>query len=326
MQKINGISAEKTVLDNLRENTTGEAIQTYCGYVAIVGRPNVGKSTLLNDILGQKLSITSRKPQTTRQQILGIKTKDNYQIIYADTPGMHKNANRAMNKLMNRAAFTALHDVNVILFITDARIWTQEDDLVLEKIKNIGTPVILVLNKTDFFKNKKELLPVIKERAAKINFADVVPISALKRENIEVLEQCINRFIPHNKYIYSCEQITDRDNNFLISEIIREKIMRITGAEIPYDTLVNLESITKKNAVIHIDAVIWVQRPGQKIIVIGKNGERIKEIGTQARFDIEKLLSQQENKKIKVHLTLWVKVKANWSSDEQFLNKLWRQN
>lgn len=199
------------------------------GFVAIVGRPNVGKSTLMNHLLGQKLSITSRKPQTTRHKIVGIDSREKSQAVFVDTPGMHKKEVRAINKMMNRAAHSALRDVNLVLFVVDAQKWTQNDELVLEKLKNADMPVILVINKLDTFENKNEALPLIQERAKLMNFAEIVPVSALRGANLEHLRDTIEKYLPYQPPLYSLDQITDRSERFLASEIIREKIMRQLG-------------------------------------------------------------------------------------------------
>ena len=260
------------------------------GFVAIVGRPNVGKSTLMNHLLGQKLSITSRKPQTTRHKIVGIDSREKSQAVFVDTPGMHKKEVRAINKMMNRAAHSALRDVNLVLFVVDAQKWTQNDELVLEKLKNAEMPVILVINKLDTLENKNQALPLIQERAKLMNFAEIVPVSALRGANLEHLRNTIEQFLPFQPPLYSLDQITDRSERFLASEIIREKIMRQLGEELPYDLTVQIESFRTEDSVIHektgrlkpactyIDATIFVDRPGQKAIVIGEKGTKLKKL------------------------------------------------
>lgn len=298
------------------------------GFVAIVGRPNVGKSTLMNHLLGQKLSITSRKPQTTRHKIVGIDSREKSQAVFVDTPGMHKKEVRAINKMMNRAAYSALRDVNLVLFVVDAQKWTQNDELVLEKLKNAEMPVILVINKLDTLENKNQALPLIQERAKLMNFAEIVPVSALRGANLEHLRNTIEQYLPFQPPLYSLDQITDRSERFLASEIIREKIMRQLGEELPYDLTVQIESFRTEDSVIHektgrlkpactyIDATIFVDRPGQKAIVIGEKGTKLKKIGMDARTDMEKMFEQ------KIMLTLWVKVKGGWSDDERALKSL----
>ena len=298
------------------------------GFVAIVGRPNVGKSTLMNHLLGQKLSITSRKPQTTRHKIIGIDTREKSQAVYVDTPGMHKKEVRAINKMMNRAASSALRDVNLVMFVLDADKWTQNDELVLEKLQNAEMPVILVINKIDTLENKNHALPLIQERAKLMNFAEIVPVSALRGANLEHLRDTIEKYLPFQPPMYSLDQLTDRSERFLASEIIREKIMRQLGEELPYDLTVQIESFRIEDAVVHektgklkpactyIDATIFVDRPGQKAIVIGEKGSKLKKIGMDARVDMEKMFEQ------KIMLTLWVKVKGGWSDDERALKSL----
>lgn len=298
------------------------------GFVAIVGRPNVGKSTLMNHLLGQKLSITSRKPQTTRHKIIGIDSRENFQAVYVDTPGMHKKEVRAINKMMNKAASSALRDVNLVLFVIDGQKWTQNDELVLEKLKHADMPVILVINKVDTLTDKKELLPLIETRQMLMNFAEIVPVSALRGANLDHLRETIAQYLPFSPPLYSADQITDRSERFLASEIIREKIMRQLGEELPYDLTVQIENFKTEQETIHdktgklkpactyIDATIFVERIGQKAIVIGEKGRRLKQIGMEARTDMEKMFEQ------KIMLTLWVKVKGGWSDDERALKSL----
>jgi GTP-binding protein Era len=291
-------------------------IKTYCGYIAIIGRPNVGKSTLLNRILGHKVSITSHKPQTTRHQIFGIKTKDNVQAIYVDTPGIHAKSKHAMGRFMNKAAITMIQEVNVIVFMIDACVWTSGDELVLRKLQQTECPVILVLNKIDLLRDKQELLPKIKQITAKMNFVATVPISVKKNINLDRLENLIHTYLPENIHFFPPDQLTNKDDNFMIAEIVREKIMRVTSQEVPYGTAVVVESCKMQAKVLHIDVVIWVERKGQKIIIIGKGGEKLKEIGRCARIDLEKKFAG------KVFLSLWVKVKTGWVDDKQQLNRL----
>lgn len=290
--------------------------ETRCGYIAIIGRPNVGKSTLVNDLLGQKLSITSDKPQTTRYQILGIKTHQDTQAIYVDTPGIHKLSARLVNRHMNRAALSAIPDADVIVFMVDARYWTDEDEMILEKLVQISKPVVLALNKIDLLKDKKTLLPLIDKISQKKSFAEIIPLSVLRKIQVDVLEQEIEKRLPANPFFFPEEKVTDRGDSFFVSEIIREKIMRVTGAEVPYDTAVVIEEMKVKNSVLHIRAIIWVARAGQKAILIGAKGEKMKQIGTMARGELE------EKFKCQVFLGLWVKVKAEWSDDEKMVTSL----
>ena len=298
------------------------------GFVAIVGRPNVGKSTLMNHLLGQKLSITSRKPQTTRHKIIGIDSREHMQAVYVDTPGMHKKEVRAINKMMNKAAHSALRDVNLVLFVIDGQKWTQNDDLVLEKLKYAEMPVILVINKVDTLEDKRAILPLIEQRTKLMQFAEIVPVSALRGSNLDHLRDTIGKYLPFSPPLYAMDQVTDRSERFLASEVIREKIMRQLGEELPYDLTVQIESFKTeeptvnpktgklKEACTYIDATIFVERQGQKAIVIGDKGKKLKQIGMDARADMEKMFEQ------KIMLTLWVKVKGGWSDDERALKSL----
>ena len=287
-----------------------------CGFVAIIGRPNVGKSTLLNHILGQKISITSRKPQTTRHQILGVKTSTNAQVIYVDTPGMHNRRSTAINRYMNRAANSVLNDVDLILFVVQALQWTGEDEAVLERLQEIRTPVLLVVNKIDKLADKNELLPFIEKLTAKHEFDAVIPVSALHAENIGQLEADVSERMPENEAFFPADQITDRTVRFLAAEIIREKLVRELGQELPYTTAVEIERFEEGESINRIFATIYVETKGQKAIIIGRKGARLKSIGTKARVDIEKMLDS------KVYLELWVKVREGWSNDERALASL----
>ncbi|MBL4852112.1 MAG: GTPase Era [Gammaproteobacteria bacterium] len=287
-----------------------------CGYVAIVGRPNVGKSTLLNRAMGQKLSITSRKPQTTRHSILGVKTSDQAQILYIDTPGLHVNASKAMNRYMNRTALNTLNDVDVIAWLVNPGIWTEDEQLILKSISSIKTPVVLVINKIDAMADKNQLLPEIERLSNKREFSDVVPLSAKKDINIEAFEKAIIQYLPENEALFPEDQLTDRSARFLAAEIVREKLMRRIGEEVPYAMTVEIEQFGEENGITHIHALIWVEREGQKAIVVGKGGCVLKEIGRSARQDMEALFG------CKVFLKLWVKVKSGWSDNLRALQSL----
>lgn len=298
------------------------------GFVAIVGRPNVGKSTLMNHLLGQKLSITSRKPQTTRHRIHGIYSDDNAQVVFVDTPGIHSNIVRAINERMNAAALSALSDVDLVLFVVDSTKWREDDLLVLQKLAHTNLPIVLVINKADTIQDKAALLPVMADFKQSFDFSDIIPVSALKGHNLDRLMTVIQSYLPHRPAIFDNEQITDRSERFLASEIIREKIMRVSGDEVPYDLTVQIDNFkddpayqdpkTGKwhKACTFIDATIFVERVGQKTIIIGDKGSRIKQIGIDARLDMQKLFDK------KIMLTLWVKVKKGWSDDERALNSL----
>lgn len=287
-----------------------------CGYVAIIGRPNVGKSTLLNHILGLKLSITSRKPQTTRHQILGVQTLDKGQIIFVDTPGIHTSGKRAINRYMNKAASSVIHDVDVILFLVQSLKWTDEDEMVLKKLKNIDKPVVLLVNKVDKVEEKNQLLPYLEELNSKFEFENVIPISALRGDNLEQLQEHILTLLPENPPYFQGDEITDRSTRFLVAEIIREKLVRELGNELPYQTTVEIERYKDEEKLTRIHALILVETNGQKKIVIGDKGAKLKSIGTKARHDIEALIDR------KVFLQLWVKVKAGWSDNETSLRSL----
>jgi GTP-binding protein Era len=287
-----------------------------CGYVAIVGRPNVGKSTLLNHILGQKISITSRKPQTTRNAVVGIKTEGDVQIIFVDTPGMHLGQQKAINRYMNRAANTAMKDVDVVVFVVDRFIWNEEDEAVAQRLQQIASPIILAVNKVDQIDDKEALLPHLQQLSEKLKLAEIVPLSALRNTNLDRLEQLIVERLPEGAHMYPEDQITDRSSRFMASEIVREKITRQLGDELPYEMAVEIEEFKQEGGLLHISALILVEKSGQKKILIGDKGERIKLIGTQARIDMEKLFD------LKIMLKLWVKIKSGWSDDERALRSL----
>lgn len=288
-----------------------------CGFVAIVGRPNVGKSTLLNHILGQKLSITSRKPQTTRHQILGIKTEEDLQVIYVDTPGLHRDQGKALNRYMNKTAADAVRDVDLVVFVVDRTAWTDEDDLVLEKLTWVPCPVVLVVNKVDQLKDKAELLPHLEMVTAKREFAEVIPISAKNGHNVPRLEELVEQHMPAAEHYYPEDQITNRSSRFVAAELVREKLMRNLGEEIPYGTTVEIEQFVQDEyGLLTISALILVEREGQKRIVIGDKGARMKTIGRDARLDMERMFDS------KVMLNLWVKVRKGWADDDRALRSL----
>lgn len=291
--------------------------ESRCGYVAIVGRPNVGKSTLLNHLIGQKISITSRKPQTTRHRTLGILTEDDYQAVFVDTPGIHGDEKRAINRYMNRAATSGLADVDLVIFIIDGLQWTEDDQLVLDKLTDINKPVVLWVNKVDKITDKETLLPLLGSLSERHDFTEVIPGSALKQTNLEPLIECIKKHLPESEFIFPEDAITDRSVRFMAAESIREKLIRQLGEELPYALVVEIESFkTDEKGIVHIAAVIYVERAGQKSIVIGKGGKRLKQVGKDARLDLEKLLDT------KVFLQLWVKVKDGWADDERALRSL----
>jgi GTP-binding protein Era len=287
-----------------------------CGYVALIGRPNVGKSTLMNHLLKQKISITSRKPQTTRHRILGINTTDAGQAIYMDTPGMHNSEKRALNRYLNRTAETTLLGVDVIVWLIDGLSWHEYDEAIFKKLEQAGLPVILAVNKVDKVADKEAILAFFNEAQHRFPFKHLVPISALKGTNLDQLERLIMELLPERDLIYPEDQVTDRSERFLAAEIIREKLTRRLGAELPYALTVEIERYEEKPNITKIYAIIWVERLTQKNIVIGKDGEMLKKVGIDARQDIEKLIGQ------KVYLQLWVKVKKGWSDSERALQSL----
>ena len=287
-----------------------------CGFVALVGRPNVGKSTLLNALLGQKVTIVSRKPQTTRHQILGIHSIAGAQIIYVDTPGLHRQKDTAMNRLLNRTATSALADADVAVFLVDALRWTQEDDLVLERLAAFANPVVLALNKVDRLREKQALLPLIQRLSAKRDFAAVVPISAQRGTNLAALETELVQRLPTSVAHFPQEQITDRSERFIAAELVREQLIKTLGQELPYASTVEIEAFEQEGRLRRIAAVIWVERSGQKPIVIGHKGQRLKEVGRRAREEMQAVFEAA------VYLQLWVKVREGWSDDERALSSL----
>lgn len=284
-----------------------------CGLVALVGRPNVGKSTLLNHLIGQKISITSRKPQTTRHVLLGIKTENQVQAVYVDTPGIQRSERGALGRYMNREAIGALAGVDVVACLVDRLVLNEADELVISHAFEASEQVICVINKIDRLTDKKRLLPFIDQISRRYQFADIVPISALKGTNLDRLEQRILETLPLAPHLFPEDQITDRSERFLVAEIIREKLTRRLGKELPYQCTVVIESYEEGAQMLDIDAVVYVERETQKGIVIGKGGARLKSIGQDARHDIESMVGR------KVMLNLWVKVKAGWSSSARTL-------
>ena len=288
----------------------------HCGYVTIIGRPNVGKSTLLNNLIGQKISITSRKPQTTRRHIIGVNTDDNYQIIYIDTPGMQDSPVNAINRYMNKEASSAIAGIDLLIYMIEALKWTALDEHVLKLIKNQTVPIILVVNKIDKVKDKKPILPYLKKLSGKMNFKEIIPISALSRNSLRPLEQCIKDLLPECPFQYPDDQVTDKTQCFFAAEFVREKLIKRLGDELPYSLTVTIDSFVEKEKIIHIDAIIWVATRGQKAIVIGQQGEGLKAVGSQARRDMERMFD------CKVFLRTWVKVKDKWMDNERAIKQL----
>lgn len=291
--------------------------KTYCGFIAIVGRPNVGKSTLLNKLLGQKISITSRKAQTTRHRIVGIHTEGPYQAIYVDTPGLHMEEKRAINRLMNKAASSSIGDVELVIFVVEGTRWTPDDEMVLNKLRDGKAPVILAVNKVDNVQEKVDLLPHLQFLASQMNFLDIVPISAETGMNVDTIAGIVRKHLPEAIHHFPEDYITDRSQRFMASEIIREKLMRFLGAELPYSVTVEIERfVTNERGGYDINGLILVEREGQKKMVIGNKGAKIKTIGIEARKDMQEMFEAP------VHLELWVKVKSGWADDERALRSL----
>lgn len=300
-------------MNDLLQETAGE---TFAGLVAIVGRPNVGKSTLLNQLIGQKVSITSKKPQTTRHRIVGIDTVGNYQTVYVDTPGLHSEEKRAINRLMNKAAATSILDVELVIFVVEGIRWTDDDQMVLNRLIVAKKPVILAVNKVDLYKDKEELLPHLQWLGSQLQFLEIVPLSAEKGTNVSKLREIVHSQLPPCEFFFPEDYITDRSQRFMASEIVREKLMRFLGDELPYSVTVEIERFKWEEKHYHIAALILVERDTQKRMVIGKAGERIKTIASEARKDMEDLFEQP------VFLQMWVKVKSGWADDERALRSL----
>ncbi len=286
------------------------------GYVALIGAPNAGKSTLLNYLLGQKVSITSRKPQTTRHRILGIKSEETSQVVYVDTPGMHLGGKKALNKYLNRTADASMLGVDVIVWLKDDIRWDDIDDAILKKLKEAGTPVVLALNKVDKVSDKSKLLPFIERISEQYDFKSIIPISALTGKQLVEFEKLILDLLPEGTPLFPEEQITDKSERFMASEIIREKLTRRLGQELPHSLSISVEQFKVEEKIVRIYATVWVERKGQKNIVIGPKGAGLKDTGMKARIDLEEMLDS------KVYLNLWVKVKKGWSENEREIASL----
>lgn len=286
------------------------------GFVAVIGRPNVGKSTLINAIMGRKISIVTAKPQTTRHRILAVHTTAEAQIVFVDTPGLHQKAGKAMNRLMNRTAANALADADLVLFVTDATRWTPEDEAVLKRLEACRGPVIAVLNKVDKVSPKEKLLKELAQTAARYDFAEIIPLSALKGDNVASLMAMIPGFLPESPPLFPADMHTDRSPEFQAAESIREKLTLLLHQELPYGLSVQVERYIEEDSGITINAIIWVERASQKGIVVGKNGAVLKKVGRSARLELSEQLQRP------VHLELWVKLKANWADSEKDLLSL----
>jgi len=289
---------------------------TRSGYVALIGRPNVGKSTLLNALVGQKVSIVSPKPQTTRHRIVGILNGPGFQAAFLDTPGLHAGSRRRLNQAMNRAAMSSLADADLLLLVVDALRWTDEDAMVLERVRESGKPAVLVVNKADQVKPRERLLPTLERLSAMLDFEAVIPVSALKRHNLDRLVAVLPSLLPEGEPFYPPEQVTDRSERFLAAEIVREKLTRVLREELPYGLTVEIERWQEEDdGRLAIGAIIWVEREGQRRIVIGEGGQGLKEVGRAARLDINRMLGRR------IHLELWVKVREHWADSEAALRQ-----
>lgn len=287
-----------------------------CGFVAVVGRPNVGKSTLVNAVMGTKVSIVTAKPQTTRHRILAVYTTDDVQIVFVDTPGLHRKAGKAMNRMMNRTAANALADADLVLFVSEAERWTDEDGDVMRRLQTVSAPVVAILNKVDLVNPKEKLLAAIATMSERHEFADILPISAKKHDNLDALLSLIPEFLPESPRLFPPDMQTDRSTEFQAAEIIREKLTLSLHQEVPYGLTVQIERFEADADRTTINAIIWVERDSQKGIVVGKGGSVLKRVGTAARRELKQKLGQS------VHLELWVKVKDNWADNEQDLLRL----
>ena len=293
-----------------------DSVKTFCGYIAIVGRPNVGKSTLLNHLLRQKISITSRKPQTTRHRILGITSENQYQCIFVDTPGLNTAQKKILNRIMNETVLNVVADVDVVVFVIETLKFNEGDRQVLDLLERIDVPVILAINKIDLIKAKDSFLPHIDKLSKLFEFREVVPISAATGYNVEKIAELTKNLLPEGQFLFPRDQITNRSSRFLAAELIREKITRQLGEEVPYEATVEVENFADDGKILKIDGLILVDKPGQKKIIIGKGGSRLKRIGSNAREDMEKIFEK------KVMLNLWVKVKSGWADDQRALQSL----
>jgi GTPase len=295
---------------------TEPAADFRCGFAALVGRPNVGKSTLLNALVGQKVSIVTPRPQTTRHRIVGLAQLPNAQIAFVDTPGLHSQARRALNKAMNRTAAAALEDADLVVFVVEALIWNTEDELVLNRIARSERPVLVAVNKIDRVKPRERLLPYLEQLDRRHGFLALVPISALKEKNLDDLRGAIAAQLPRSAPLFPGGELTDRGIQFRIAEMIREKLTLELNQEVPYGVAVEVEKLAEEDGILMVDAAIWVDRDGQKPIVIGAKGQRLKRVGTAARLALNGLLGRR------LHINLWVKVRENWADNARALREL----
>ena len=288
----------------------------HSGYAVLAGRPNVGKSTLLNRLLGQKVAITSHKPQTTRHRIIGIRSEDDGQIVFVDTPGIHDRGDKAMNFYLNRTAHSALQDVDIVLFVVQAMAWTEEDERVLKAIKKAGIPTIAAVNKVDLVSRKEELLPFMQDLAARHEFVEMVPVSAHDGDTVEALAETVMKRLPAGEAIFPDDQISDRSERFFAAELLREQLIRRYHQELPYAVTVEIERFEEQDGRYNIGAIIWVERDSQRVILLGKGGLAMKETATAARKAMNDFFQTR------VHLEVWIKVKKSWSSDEASMVRL----
>jgi GTPase len=295
---------------------TDPAAEFRCGFAALVGRPNVGKSTLLNALIGQKLSIVTPRPQTTRHRILGLAQLPQAQIAFVDTPGLHSHASRALNKAMNRTAAAALQDADLVVLVVEAPVWNAEDEQVLKRIARAGRPALVAVNKVDRVKPRERLLPYLAELDQRHGFLALVPVSALKGTNLDDLRGSIAAHLPVSPPLFPAGEVTDRGIEFRIAEMIREKLTLELNQEVPYGVAVEVEKLAEEDGQLTVDAAIWVDREGQKPIVIGAKGERLKRVGTSARLALNGVLGRR------LHLNLWVKVRENWADNARALREL----
>ena len=290
-------------------------MDTRCGYVAIIGRPNSGKSTLFNCLVGQKISSMSYKPQTTRHRIVGVRTDSDAQFIFVDTPGIHLGGKRLLNRVLNKNALNVLHDVHLVFWLIDRGQWTQEEEHIKRSLEKIDCPVMLVVNKIDKLERRDDLLVILQKLSLKFSFAEMIPISAMKEDNINDLVETGKRYLPESEFYYPEEYLTDRDQKFIVSETIREAAFMYLEKELPYATHVEIEKYENQDERVNISAVIWIEKQGQKAILIGSKGEMLKKIGSRARSEIQKQIDS------KVHLELWVKLKKDWQDNPQIVGE-----
>lgn len=286
------------------------------GFVAVAGRPNVGKSTLVNAMVGRKVSIVTPKPQTTRRRILGVKTLPQAQIIFVDTPGLHSGENRAINRSMNRSAVTAAGEADLCLLVVEALHWGEEDEIALRRLGALGRPLGLVVNKIDQARPREKLLPFMQEMAGRHDFKFMVPVSAYRAENLKELEKLLVDNLPDSPMLFPEEQVTDQDEALRASEFVREQLIIALREEVPYSVAVQVDECIMDGSMLRITATIWVEREGQKAIVIGQGGALLKQVGKAARLEMEREFRH------KVFLRMWVKVRENWADDERALATL----